>query len=33
MAKKSSRIKVGLECTICKSHNYVTDRNKINTTE
>lgn len=33
MAKKSSRIKVGLECTVCKNHNYVTDRNKVNTTE
>lgn len=33
MAKKEQRILVGLVCTVCKSQNYVTRRNKINTTE
>ncbi len=34
MAKKSgTRIKVGLTCTVCKKRNYVTERNKLNTTE
>lgn len=34
MAKKGEhRIKVGLVCTVCKNRNYVTERNKINTTE
>jgi len=32
MAKKSARIKVGLECSVCGSSNYVTERNKVNTT-
>lgn len=33
MAKKDQRLIVGLICTVCKSQNYVTERNKINTTE
>ena len=30
MAKKGPREIVGLICSVCKSQNYVTDRNKIN---
>jgi len=34
MAKKGgARIMVGLQCTKCKSRNYVTSRNKLNTEE
>lgn len=34
MPKKGEhRVKVGLTCTVCKHRNYVTTRNKINTTE
>ncbi len=32
MAKKGSRIQVGLVCEVCKSINYVVPKNKINTT-
>ncbi len=32
MAKKGSRTLIGLICDICGSHNYVTEKNKINTT-
>lgn len=32
MAKKSSRILVGLICEICNKQNYVVEKNKINTT-
>ncbi len=32
MAKKGSRVLVGLVCEVCKSQNYVTEKNKINTT-
>lgn len=32
MAKKGSRIMVGLICSVCNHQNYVTDRNKVNTT-
>jgi len=32
MAKKGSRILVGLICTVCKKQNYVTQKNKVNTT-
>lgn len=32
MAKKGSRVLVGLTCTICSRQNYVTEKNKINTT-
>lgn len=32
MAKKSgARLKLGLVCTVCKSRNYITSRNKLNT--
>ena len=33
MAKKSSRIKFGLQCSVCGSQNYVTQKNKVNSTE
>ena len=32
MAKKGSRIDVGLVCEVCHSVNYVVDKNKVNTT-
>lgn len=32
MAKKGSRIQVGLVCEVCKSVNYVVPKNKVNTT-
>lgn len=35
MAKKSkgTRLLLGLQCTVCKSVNYITSRNKLNTPE
>lgn len=33
MAKKGSRILVGLTCGVCKNQNYVIEKNKINTTQ
>lgn len=30
MAKKGAREIVALICTVCKSQNYVTERNKVN---
>lgn len=33
MAKKGSRVLLGLVCEVCNSQNYVTEKNKINTTE
>jgi len=33
MAKKGSRILVGLTCGVCHNQNYVVSKNKINTTE
>ena len=30
MAKKGARELVGMICTVCKSQNYVTNRNKVN---
>jgi large subunit ribosomal protein L33 len=33
MAKKDQRLLLGMVCTVCKSTNYVTKRNKINTPE
>ena len=33
MAKKDQRITLALVCTVCKNQNYITYRNKINTTE
>jgi len=32
MAKKGSRVLIGLVCDVCKTQNYVTEKNKINTT-
>lgn len=32
MAKKGSRVLVGLTCEVCKSQNYVAEKNKVNTT-
>ncbi len=32
MAKKGSRINVGLICEVCHAVNYVVDKNKVNTT-
>lgn len=32
MAKKGSRIDLGLVCEVCKSVNYVVEKNKVNTT-
>ena len=31
MAKKDQRLLLALVCTVCKSQNYMTSRNKINT--
>ncbi|MBI2593522.1 50S ribosomal protein L33 [Candidatus Daviesbacteria bacterium] len=31
MAKKDARTAIGLECTECKSRNYVTQKNTTNT--
>lgn len=33
MAKKGARIKIGLVCEVCKSVNYITEKNKINDQE
>lgn len=35
MAKKSkgTRLQMGLQCTVCKNVNYITQRNKLNTPE
>lgn len=33
MAKKEQRTIVGLVCSVCKSQNYVTEKNKLNTTD
>ena len=30
MAKKGARELVGMICSVCKSQNYITERNKIN---
>ncbi len=32
MAKKSSRVLIGLVCEVCSKQNYVTQKNKLNTT-
>ncbi|MBI3366511.1 50S ribosomal protein L33 [Candidatus Roizmanbacteria bacterium] len=32
MAKKGSRILVGLICELCNKQNYVVEKNKVNTT-
>ncbi|OGK25092.1 50S ribosomal protein L33 [Candidatus Roizmanbacteria bacterium RIFCSPLOWO2_01_FULL_37_13] len=31
MAKKGSRILVGLVCEVCKRQNYIVEKNKLNT--
>ena len=31
--KKGQRVKIGLVCSVCNRHNYVTEKNKVNTTE
>lgn len=31
MAKKGSRVLVGLTCEVCNKQNYVTEKNKVNT--
>lgn len=31
MAKKGSRVLIGLVCEVCSRQNYVTEKNKINT--
>lgn len=33
MAKKTNRILLGLVCTKCGRQNYVTEKNKVNTTD
>lgn len=33
MAKKSSRVLIGLQCDVCGSQNYVSEKNKVNTTD
>lgn len=33
MAKKGSRVLLGLVCEVCGKQNYVTQKNKVNTTE
>lgn len=32
MAKKGSRILIGLICSVCNRANYVVEKNKVNTT-
>lgn len=33
MAKKGNRAIIGFACSICNSFNYITEKNKINTTD
>ncbi len=33
MAKKGNRVLLGLTCSICNNFNYITERNRVNTTE
>lgn len=33
MAKKEAVIKIILVCSVCKNHNYLTTRNKLNVPE
>jgi large subunit ribosomal protein L33 len=33
MAKKGSRVKIGLVCQVCKKQNYTTEKNKLNNPE
>lgn len=32
MAKKGSRLLIGLICEVCNKQNYVVEKNKVNTT-
>jgi len=32
MAKKGSRMLIGLLCSVCDKQNYVVEKNKVNTT-
>lgn len=31
--KKGARVKIGLVCSVCKKQNYVTQKNRITTTD
>ncbi len=31
--KKGARVKIGLLCSVCKAQNYVSQKNRITTTE
>ncbi len=33
MAKKGQRILIALKCTVCKTQNYITEKNKLNSKE
>jgi large subunit ribosomal protein L33 len=33
MAKKTNRVLIGLVCKKCKHQNYVSEKNKVNTTD
>jgi len=33
MAKKGARQLIALVCSVCKSQNYITEKNKTNTTQ
>ncbi|MBI2021397.1 50S ribosomal protein L33 [Candidatus Daviesbacteria bacterium] len=33
MAKKNARMAIGLECSVCKSRNYITQKNTTETKE
>ncbi|MBL7078093.1 50S ribosomal protein L33 [Candidatus Shapirobacteria bacterium] len=33
MAKKGNRLILGLLCSVCNNFNYITERNRVNTTE
>lgn len=33
MARKGPRVLVGLVCEVCKSQNYIAEKNKLNTPE
>ncbi|MCL4374372.1 50S ribosomal protein L33 [Patescibacteria group bacterium] len=31
MAKKGTRVQIGLVCSVCRRQNYTTEKNKVNT--
>ncbi|MEK7166616.1 MAG: 50S ribosomal protein L33 [Patescibacteria group bacterium] len=33
MAKKGHRVLIAFKCTVCKSQNYITQKNKLNTVD